>query len=822
MTRPSMMIMKSEVAIAALAIAMLGAPGLAAAQTGAPSPVSPPAQDASDENGVALEEIVVTARKREETLSTVPLAISAFSERQIASRGMSDLRDFSTFTPGFNFQNQSPANRNDRSVNTLTFRGLFLTGDLLVNAGGLLFVDGAPVIGGQVPPVADIERVEILKGPQSAFFGRSTFSGAVSYVTKDPPRELSVRLNGSADSFGGNTQLFSIGGPIAGDVLRARLTLSREYIGAQWRNAGDYGEDFGQRETRSISGTVLFEPSDNLRVKASATYFTNNDGPPAQAAIKQGEMNCDLGGSLGRYYCGELPDADEINPALISGNYNLDPYTARFTIQNARNYPTIFRPDFLDEGGLKRKAVQASMRIDFTLPGDYVISSNTAYHRDQLAILLDLAYRDGRNVANPNFGRLPDTVPFQRWFLEGQTLVSDFSQELRLTSPQDARFRWMVGANYFEADQKSSNLFGVSSAGPLFASTFVRFQPKTPAAFGAAYFDITERLTLSGELRYQVDKVRQQILSTSAGVLLNPPRRLAANFKSVSPRVTLEYELDDRSLVYALFSRGYRPGGFNPLLDPSVSSPAVIAAATAAAPGAQFAYEQERLDNYEVGVKARILDGRMQINVDAYRDNYTNGQVAQSITFIPSGTNTISQANIVRNTGKIKLYGVEGDVSVQATRQLQFNASGAYNYSRVESGFCSDCVGINRTNNLAGKRLIFAPRYTWSLGGEYSDKITYDMDWFARADYSWRGKRFVDQANVAFIGPKEVLNLRLGIRNEFLNVELYCSNCTNDLTLASATYASADVFTIGLGTRQEIRYGLPDRRTVGVRAGLTF
>ena len=814
-------VLKSTTGMLAIVLATL-ATAPAAAQTSSTSPTAPDTARESAADGPAqLEDVVVTARKREESLNTVPLAISAFSANQIAARGLADLRDFSTFTPGFNFQNQSPANRNDRTVNTLTFRGLFLNSDLLVNAGGLLFVDGAPVIGNQVPPVADIERVEVLKGPQSAFFGRSTFSGAVSYVTKDPPADFSARASGSVDTFGSNSESVSIGGPIIGDSLRARLTFSREYRAGQWKNAGEYGQRLGQQETRSYSGTILWLPTSNLRIKAAGTYFTNDDGPPAQAAFKQAELNCNLGGRLGKYYCGKLPTADQINPALISGNYSLDPYSARYTIGNANNYPTIFRPDFITHGGLRRQAVQASLRIDYTL-GDYTLSSVTAYHRDKVGSLQDLAYRDGRNVANPFFPAVANTVSYQRWFLEYQTQVNDFSQELRLTSPEDHRFRWMIGGNYFRANQYSSDLYGVSSSGPLFASTFVRFHPTTPAVFGAAYFDILSALTFSGELRYQIDKVRQDILATSAGVLLNPSRKLAANFNSVSPRATLEYRFADRSLIYGLWSRGYRPGGFNPLLDPSVSSPAVITAATAAAPGAAFAYQQEQLDNYEIGFKARVLDGRMQVNLDAYIDDYTRGQVAQSITFTPTGTTTISQANIIRNTGAIKLKGVEGELTLQATRQLQLSASGAYNYSRVKSGFCSDCGGINNTTSLAGKTLIFAPRYTFTLGGEYTGQVSGGFEWFARSDYAWRSKRFVDQANVAYLGSKETLNLRLGIRNDRFSAEIFCVNCTDDLTLASATYASADVFTIGLGTRQEIRYGLPDRRAVGVRTGVNF
>lgn len=803
----------------------------AAGPTGAAAPTT---DTVSGGDGSRLEEIVVTARKREETLNSVPLSVSAFSAGQIAARGIVDLTDVSNFTPGFHFQNQvgGGAGRNDRTINTLTFRGLLLANDQGVTAGGLLFVDGAPVIGGQAPPTADIERIEVLKGPQSAFFGRSTFSGAVNYVTKDPPRTISGDAAISGGSYGSNSEEVSVGGPLLGDSLRGRFTVYHNEKGGEYTNAALPSQTLGEQETTSFSANVLWTPTSRLRVRGAATYFTDEDGPPAQIALKQADFNCNLGGTLGRYYCGDLPSVGDLPRGIVSGNYALDPYARMYTLDNARHFPTIFNPDFANsDGGLHRKAIQASIRMDYTLPGDFVLTSVSAYQRDQTGSLLDLAFRDGQNLRNPYFPAVNPNLSYYRYLAIYETLQSNFNQELRITSPQDRSFRWMLGGNVLTAQQESSDIFGIGVTGPSFFSTYVKYAPVTTAVFGALYYDFTPALTLSGELRDQRDDVRQDVLGSSAGVYLNPTRKYSQAFLSLSPRITLNYKFADHSLVYALWSRGYRPGGFNLTLSPQANSPAVIAAAEAAAPGAGIAYQQERLDNYEVGFKSLFFDGRVQVNVDAYYDNYTDGQVTQQITFFTNTTQTngtvvptVNAASITRNTGRIRLDGVEGDATWQVSRQFQVSVTGAFNDSKVKSGYCSDCVGIDGTNSLAGKRLLGVPKYTATASGEYSDHLFGDYNWFARADYVFRGKEFVDQDDVASIAAKHLINLRLGLRNDRYSLEVFCQNCANDLTAESATYGSADVFTIGQpgGVKQEIRYGLPDRRTLGVRLGARF
>ena len=662
------------------------APGTATAQTATPkssgtSSVQTAAPGSSitnraDENvtGPQLEDILVTARKREESLNSVPLAVSAFSSAQLEARGLQNLVDISNFTPGFKFQSQAggSSGRNDRTINALIFRGLTLVNDNGTRAGSLLFVDGAPIIGGAAPGLQDVERVEILRGPQSAFFGRSTFSGAVNIVTKDPPSHLTVLADASYARFDSHTETLSVGGPIVGDTLSGRVGFTNEDIGGSWHDYGAPYERLGDRRTTAFNAQLLWKPIKGLRLKGSFTAFENKDGPPAQAAIKQDGINCNLNPATvpqsyisttpaagnpqvtnpqanNRYYCGRIPAADQLASSTISANYVIDPLVRSAIIDNRGNFVTLFNPNFQTTAGLRRRSYIGSFRLEYDdLPFGLSFASTTSYHQEKVGAILDLDFRDGRTLANPVPSNAANpSNPFYQFTVGYQTKTKDFSQELRLTSDQSRPFRYVVGVNYISADDQAGVIYGQTILGSIFASAVTKFHPRTPAVFGAAYLDFAQRFTLIGELRYQVDKVRQDSLSSTSGVALNPAPTFAQDYSSVSPRITLNFRPVEHSLVYGLFSRGYRPGGFNTTLAPALGAgPQLIA--TAAAGGYGLSYGQERLDNYEVGFKSRLFGGRVQLNADAYYDEYSNGQISQTVTYV-TAAGTVNQAALVGN-----------------------------------------------------------------------------------------------------------------------------------------------------------------------------
>jgi iron complex outermembrane receptor protein len=810
----------------------------------------------SSADAVGLEEIVVTARRVEENLMTVPMAITAFSSKDIESSGMKNLGDVMRMTPSFNFVNQfGGSGRNDRSTNSLVFRGLYISGNAGLSAGGLLFIDGAPVIGAQPPPIPDVERIEVLKGPQSAYFGRSAFAGAINFVTKDPGQEFKGKLSAEYSSWKSHDAFVSVEGGL-GDTAAARLTLRSFERGGQYTNAADPGgKKLGGQTTQSASLTLVWEPTDNLKIKSYLNAFKDNDGPPAQLALKSESFtgrvdangNCipfsqapsgtaALGQTAGSrasfgYVCGTVPEVSNSLKRFISGDWDTSPAATNAALFNPPNPAwQIFNPSFNTSGGLNREAFQGDIRVDYTFGGGYTLSSLTAAHRDKSMTLIDLNYRSARDIANP-FNRIPTfaarTVSWSQFLLISQVLQRDWSQEFRLTSPQERDLRWTIGLNWFDGNTPGGTVYGMSAIGPLFAAAITEQNVETPAAFGGLYWDATDKLTLSIEGRYQKDKLNQipKVGTTGAVLTGAAAAPLNASYSSFSPRVSVDYQITDDTLIYALFSRGYRPGGFNAGL--VTSSAATLEALRAAVPSAAVAFEEEQLDNYEVGLKSTFLDGRARAVLTYFDSTWKNGQVSNSVPVVVAGTANLIP--IVINNGEVALKGVEFEGQLQVSRQLKLSATFAYNDTEVVSyglgtGACLDCNFVwGSFAGAIGNALPTVPRTTWSLSGEYGDKLANGLDWYARADFMHQGAKFTDFSNVAEVGSKKTLNARVGIRGENWGVEAFGTNLTNNQVVEAALIGvDAITFLAAPPNRNELRVSPPLPRAFGVRVTYDF
>ncbi|GLK44212.1 TonB-dependent receptor [Novosphingobium resinovorum] len=780
--------------------------GLLAGTFIAPGPAL--AQSASEPDNA----IVVTARRTEERLESVPLAISAFSAEALETQDIKSLNDISAATPGFQFQNQAGggSGRNDRSINNLTFRGLALGNVSPISQGGLVFIDGAPVINASVPAIDDVARVEVLKGPQAAYFGRSTFSGAVNFVTKSPTYDFSGRVKGMAGNYGSNAVSGSINIPVIDQMLAFRLGASHDFEGGQYRNSADRSQHLGDRKTDAVSAQMLFQPTPSLKITGFASYAISKDGPPAQAALKSSEFNCNLGGTSGGYYCGKLPG--KLPASLIGGNYVLDTRAYDVLIANSANYPTIFDPRFNKSTGLKRETLQADLRMDWELGGGLMLSSLTAYHSDKTQTGLDLTFRDTSGIANPT-AALPGAPSYIKWLLNYQSYVTDFSQELRLTSGQDQPLRWTVGASYFTADYDSGAIWGINPYGTGNSATLTNQKPKTPAIFGAVYFDVTPQLTISAEGRYQWDKIKSSVLASSSGVYYASPIVQQATFKSFSPRLTLDYKFAPDSTAYVLFSRGYRPGGFNGAYDALTTTEKAQIATTGGS-----TYKQEKLDNYEAGIKTAFLNGKASIRAAIYVDKYRDGQVSNSYTYYPDGSATINLLSVVENLGAVNLWGVELEGNVTPMEGLSLNGSFGLADSKIKNFICAECLNIGGTTDATGNKLSGVPRLTWTAGVQYDHQLSDAWSGFARVDYRHRGRQYVDNYNAAWSRNDDKVDLRLGARQDGgLAVEAFVTNLFNEQTMVGGR--ATDLVTL---TTNEIRLALPEKRRMGVRFSYEF
>jgi iron complex outermembrane receptor protein len=817
----------------------------------APSAVLSPAQNAGGDGAISLEEIVVTARKVEENLMDVPIAITAFSSAEIESAGIKQLGDVMLMTPGFNFVNQQGSSgRNDRSASSLVFRGLYLNLNTGLNAGGNLFIDGAPVLGAQPPAIVDVERIEVLKGPQSAYFGRSTFAGAINFVTREPGQDVKGKVIAEVSSWSSYDVSGSFEGGLT-DSITGRVTVRDFKRGGQYTNFTDSsGKKLGEQTTQSFSAALVFKPSDSLKIKAYVNVFRDDDGPPAQGALKSdsftGRVTADgtcvpfsqapagtaaLGqaansrASFG-YVCGEVPTMAAIPRSIISGDYDTS---------NPNTYKALFEPNplwtrfetsFNQDGGIKREALQADLRVDYDFAGGYSLSSLTAAHQDKTMTLIDLNYRNGKDRVNPFYATRPTTtVPWLQALLVSQGRFRDWSQELRLTSPQEQRLRWVVGGNYFSGMSPGGTVYGLLPSGPSFTASITRQEVTTPAVFGAVYYDLTDQLTVSVEGRYQWDKIEQTPLVAPPGVATTgvAAETLSETFTSFSPRISVDYQITDDTLIYGLFSRGFRPGGFNAAL--KTSPPALVAALLSVVPTASLAFEQEQLDNYEVGIKSTFLDGRARAILTFYKNDWIDGQVGSTVA-LPGFTNLIT---ITVNNGEAKLEGMEFEGQFQATRNLKLSGTFAYNKSELVSygvgsnGNCADCnLVYGSFGGAIGNRLPTTPKITYSLTAEYSRPFSDSLDWYTRVDLMHQGEKYTDFSNVAWVGSSDNVNARIGLRSEKMTFEIFGTNITDNKVMTSALLG-IDAFTFLVPpNKNEVRFSPPLPQAWGARLSYKF
>ena len=757
-----------------------------------------------------LEEIIVTARRREENLMQVPIAISAFSAEDLESNAAFDLVQLSDYTPGM-FAVPGGNGRPDRGTIQLTFRGLSVS-------TGLVFIDGAPYTGGLTPNLQGVERVEVLKGPQSAYFGRSTFSGAVNFVTKGVPDEFEGRLRAEVSEFGGSDTSISLGGPIVKDRLSLAVNYRHYYLGGYYKNAYNPTDRLGQQQTDSVNAVVNFEPTDKLAVKVYLDYTRDNDGGPYAIALKANkDIFCDAGGTYGVYHCGALPSLNDIDPNIISADTEMDPYTYDILINNSFNLRTNhFDPKFNEAWGLKRDAYVAHLNVDYDLENDWSVSGLFAFHKTKSQNLISPDYRNGRDTPNlfNILGIRPLSQTYHRFGLLQQTLQQDINAELRLTSPQDARLRGTLGFNYLHLRSPGGNIYGVSPLGPIGTGTVTKTRSNTPAIFGGVYYDLTDKITLGAEARYQADKVSSETVEPVVGV------RLGNTFKSFSPRVSLDYKYSDDSMAYALFSSGYRPGGFNGSL---VGQPATVLAQLQDV-GIKVAFDEERLDNYEIGFKSTWFDGRARTTIALYHDIWVDGQV-RNTTFFRTPDGSIQQTTVTTNQGSVKMNGIEFEASFAATQNLTVDATLGYSDATFKVfPYVPKGPQIQGSSDIIGNRLDQAPKWMWSISPQYSAPLMGEYDWFARIDYRHRGRFFTDATNIAWVPTNDLFNVRFGITDGTLKLELYAENVLNDKSLIGGRHGNDALgFSEKLNNRtNEIRSILPNPRVLGIRANYDF
>jgi iron complex outermembrane receptor protein len=637
-----------------------------APQTASAQDQNPPAEAADSQQG-ALADIVVTAQRRAESVQKIPIAISAISGAALAERGATDLTSIGSSIPSLNMSEQIGQAR-------ITLRGIGVdnisTGaesSVAFNQDGVFFSRSAAALAS----FYDVQRVEVLRGPQGTLYGRNATGGSVNIITNKPTSDL----HGGVSLTGGNYETINAEAFVSGglsDTVSARLS-------GQVQNHSGYGKniftgsDIDSKHSQAIRGQLLFKPGSRLSVLLAADYYHSKDR------------------SNTYHYFGPAGFTDDGTPvtptALLLGG--VVPTSER-DVSSVRDPSTA--AEFWG----------ARADISYELNDEVTLRSLTAYRRSDFMLLTDI---------NP--------LGVNLFPLDLSEKSNQYSQEFQVNWDTDTN-KLVVGAFYLKETIDGAlvaplNLLAVGGPDLFVQGYFAggRLKTKAAAAFAQDTYSLTEslRLTLGARYSWERKTVADQSdfdfsrLYDPANAPRFPVHNETKTFKSFTPKVGIDFDLARNTLLYASFSKGFKAGTFNlgstaPALDP------------------------EKVDAYEAGIKSTVLDGRLRANISAFYYEYSDLQVGK----------VQGQLLVLENAAAAEIYGLEGEFTFEPVHNLLVGLNASYLHARFKRYITADqarpagdgaTVDENGVPafNLSGNALPQAPDYTIDLSAQY----TFDM-----------------------------------------------------------------------------------------------
>lgn len=759
--------------------ALLG--GSAVALIALAQPAAAQTRTSDDETRAEESEstIIVTARKVEESIQDVPIAITAFSSDDLQKRSITSLQDIALSTPGFVYEDYS-----NGGYGTPTIRGTTQFSITSLEQNVPVFLDGIFVPRQYSFDVGTmtLKRVEVVKGPQSALYGANAFSGAINYVTTD--RSLS-KLEGSVQIGVSENAGFDIGGRVNVPLIKDRLAIRA--AGAKSKYGGDIpnshpdanaGIDpgtngkFGGHDNGSYSFGISASPVDMIRVDFDYYHFDVQNEVNAVYRIESsnGDTNCGSGPKL---FCGEISTTPIPGPSRTAG-YVQDPRSTGI-IAGTNVY-------------------RAGAEIDFS---------------DQLSLTYIFGKIDGHVFAGGNSDKDPligGGGSTYNVFSYGP--VGNYSyktHEARLQYKGDNGLYLMLGG--FALDGNDYDLFAaafepfrkltpITSTSNAFINQRTTTDTKTRAIFGRINLPLGENLNVSAEGRYT-----DQDKTLSDGT-----RSFKYTENYFTPRFSIDYKFSQSTLVYASVAKGVKAGGVN-----NSTFAGLIAAERFYGPDTNW--------TYEIGVKNTFADGKGYLNADVFYIDWSSLQVPQTPTGAP-----INTATVVVNLGGAKSRGIEVSASYELVNGFTLDASLAYFKATFNDGVISgrlararvcDNVVCPSNGDVSGNTIQRTSPFSWNLGATYKAPIANQMSAFLRFDVFGQAKQYTDEGNVTIIPARALANLQIGVEGDRWRVAAYAKNLFNK-TFVSNAFFTATPF----GTSYVPSIGA--KRRIGVTASFDF
>ena len=688
------------------------------------------AQTGSDTQEI-LEEIIVTARGRGENLQEVPVTVSAFTAQQIVDARIERAGDFVALTP-----NVTMVEAQNAGTSFITIRGISQVRNN--EAPVAVAVDGML----QTSPnqftqqLLDIERIEVLKGPQGALYGRNAVGGAINITTRQPGNEFEGRLKAGYGNGDQKTLAGSVSGPVVEDTLFYRISGS-------WLDRDGYidnvylGKEVDPMEDTAVQGRFTWNATDDFSANLRL-YYSDLKGGALNYITQIGDY-----GTGGFNFAGTI-DADDTSI----------PYQANNIGKN------------------NREGFEAALKLDYET-GFGTLTSITSYNQLEESYFNDqFPYSRFDSLTSATGGIGLDGSASQYWDVDA------WSQEVRFTSPSENRLRWIAGIYYVETDRFLSTTtgrdlgqglvrvkrtpFGEVPAAPLNFCSLVGGAPNPTctfladdndnrawAVFGQVNYDITDELEASVALRYDEDKREQTVSPYNRDLnpatfqleLVTPGLVRERTFDKLQPKFVLKYSPAENLTLFASYAQGFRSGQFNQ------SGVVAQAAAAGLTTGVNESAEQEESETFEFSIKSTWLDSRLRLNAAFF-----NTDVSDQHYFLFFATGS-GQAII--NIDEVDLLGFEIDMAARVTDGLDIYAAYGYTDSEIKAYTANPA--------FTGNKAPYVPEFTFNAGFQFRKPLFGNVGWFTRVDFERRGKQYWDPNNSSARSSLNLLNTRGGI-----------------------------------------------------------
>ncbi len=730
------------------------------------------------QDSVGIEEVVVTAQRREQNLQDVPISISAFNADAVEAYMFQDVTEFVTRTPNISWKSDGSKSRRELAIRGVT--NFLDVNSTLRPSTFAFYLDDFSIVGSSSnPPIMDVERIEVLRGPQATYFGRNATGGGISITSKKPHNNLAGSVMVDYSNYDTKDIEAVVNVPVVKDVLAMRGNIKYTESDGNIENVNPIGggNDSKYKYART---TIRFTPNDDLTVDITGTLGSERTG--MREGVPSGAFSYFAERIYGRDTA-RFPDAngDGMTEPLPDGIGFWPENRNKVNFNFPQNVGTNYR--------------MITGRVDYEL-SNLLLTSITGYIDSDFYLNGDV---DGASIDAWNEFRNIDR--------------DSFSQELRIQSADEsARLRWNIGGLYAEDNGHilSGTFSGRDNAFGLPPWTRIGFSDSQEGIdgwhlFGQLDADFTKNLTLSFGGRYSEEtRTVNEGFTTVAGEMIEVS--VKEKFTSFSPRFAINYGVTDDINLYSTISKGFKSGGVTRF-------------------GAEgIPYDPEIVWNYEVGVKADLLDNRLRVNAAAFYMDWSDMHVG----FLVPQLGESAGGRVVSNADSAFSKGVEMSLTALPMDNLIVNFNVGYLKAELEKAtvFIRDNVCDNRPPStecnhvLDGSPTPLSPKWTLSADAEYTFNISPNYDGFARLEWTYRAKVHRSQVEDLLqedgfpweVPSYDFFNLRAGVRHENFTITGYAENVFNSHFYQNA-YRKAWAGGVSLE---------PSLRSYGIRVKYTY